>query len=240
MATSFECINDLIRDYFQYRNLTSTSRVFENDLLKLPFRQYRADLIIERLTMHINQFEINNLIDYWTQIEQHLLSNLSIEAQSLMNIFKKIRINLYRCYLIHAVQLSKLDKINEFYDRLTKTLQQTSEWTKEWFTLPFIKNPEEDSFFQTYFSQQWNDLFWVSLQNFLSVAFHRYVILININIINFFLFSMSQPLICTIEEENSQTFANLATPKPFLIASTVSIKKLVTHYNTKSSCRIRI
>ncbi|CAF1345094.1 unnamed protein product [Rotaria magnacalcarata] len=208
MATSFTCINDLIRDYFQYRNLTSTSRTFDNELSKLPFAQYRADLIIERLTIHIHQFEINNLIDYWTQIEQHLLSTLAIESQRLIDVFKKVRINLYRSYLIHAVQSSKMDKINEFFERLTKFLQQTNEWTKEWFTLPFIKNPEENSIFQVYFSKQWNELFWTSLQNFLSMAF----------------FHMSQPLMCSMDEDNSQTFADLinlqlAMPKPLTLSS---------------------
>ncbi|CAF3230865.1 unnamed protein product [Rotaria socialis] len=208
MATSFTCINDLIREYFQYRNLTSTSRTFDNELSKLPFVQYRADLIIERLTIHIHQFEINNLIDYWTQIEQHLLSTLVIESQRLIDVFKKIRINLYRCYLMHAVQSSKMDKINEFFERLTKFLQQTNEWTKEWFTLPFIKNPEENSIFQVYFSKQWNELFWTSLQNFLSLAFYH----------------MSQPLMCSMDEDNSQTFTDLINlqstiPKPLILSS---------------------
>jgi hypothetical protein len=173
MATSFPLIDDLIRDYFQYRNLTSTSRIFDNEILKLPLEQYRADHIIEQLTLSIHQFDINTLIDYWTQIEQRLLSTLTIDSQRLINIFTKIRNNLYRCYLIHAIQSSKTEKINEFFDRLLKTLQQSNEWTKEWFALPFIKNPEENLTFQIYFSKQWNELFWISLQNFLSMAFYQ-------------------------------------------------------------------
>ncbi|CAF1223468.1 unnamed protein product [Rotaria sordida] len=216
MTTSFTFINDIIRDYFQYRNLTSTSRIFDNELLKIPFGQYRADRIIERLTVYIHQFDINNLIDYWTQIEQHLLSTLTIDSQQLINIFTKIRINLYRCYLIHAIKSSKIDKINEFFERLTKFLQQTNEWTKEWFTLPFIKNPEENSIFQIYFSKQWNELFWISLQNFLSLA----------------LYNTTRPKICSIEEDKSQSFGNLislqsTTTKP-LILSTMNVNPLKT------------
>jgi hypothetical protein len=173
MSISFTFIDDLIRDYFQYRNLAYTSRLFENEISKLPLGQYRADHIIEQLTLYIHQFDINNLIDYWTQIEQRLLSTLGIHSQQLINVFTKIRINLYRCYLIHAVQSSKMDKINEFFERLTKVLQQSNEWTKEWFALPFIKNPEENITFQIYFSKQWNELFWISLQNFLSTAFYQ-------------------------------------------------------------------
>jgi hypothetical protein len=173
MSTSFTFIDNLIRDYFQYRCLTTTSRLFDNELSKLPLGQYRADRIIERLTVSIHQFDINNLIDYWAQIEQHLLSTFTIDSQRLINVFTKIRLNLYRCYLIHAVQSTKMDKINEFFERLTKVLQQSNAWTKEWFALPFIKNPEEHLTFKVYFSKQWNELFWTSLQNFLAIAFYQ-------------------------------------------------------------------
>jgi hypothetical protein len=173
MTTSFSFIDDLIRDYLQYRGLTSTSRIFDNEISKVPHGQFRTDRIIEQLTLYIHQFDINNLIDYWTQIEQRLLSTLPIHSQERINVFNKIRIHLYRCYLVHAVQSSKTDKINEFFDRLTKILQQSNDWTKEWFALSFIKHPEEDSIFKIYFSKQWNDLFWTSLQNFLSLAFYQ-------------------------------------------------------------------
>ncbi|CAF2646133.1 unnamed protein product [Rotaria sp. Silwood2] len=193
MASSFSFIDDLIRDYLNYRGLTSTLRTFENEITKIPIGQFRADRITEQLTLYINQFDINNLIDYWTQIEQRLLSTLIIRSQQQTNVLTKIRTNLYRCYLIHAIQSSKMDKIHEFFDRLAKNLQQSNEWTKDWFALPFIKNPEENPIFQLYFSKQWNDLFWISLQNFLSTAFYH----------------MIPPKICSMEENTSQQYGNL-------------------------------
>ncbi|CAF1091250.1 unnamed protein product [Rotaria magnacalcarata] len=193
MASSFSFVDDLIRDYLNYRGLTSTLRTFDNEIGKIPIGQFRADRIIEQLTIYIHQFDINNLIDYWTQLEQRLLSTLIIRSQHQTNVLTKTRTNLYRCYLIHAIQSSKTDKINEFFDRLAKTLQQSNEWTKDWFALPFIKNPEENPTFQLYFSKQWNDLFWISLQNFLSTAFYH----------------MIPPKICSMEENNSQQYGNL-------------------------------
>ena len=169
MATSLTLIDELIRDYLHFRGLTSTLRSFDHELGKVPLGQFRADRLVEQLTGFIQQFEINNLIDCWTQIEQRLLSTLTIHVP----VFNQIRLNLYRCYLIHAVQSSRMDKITEFFDRLTKVLQQSPEWTKDWFALPFIKNPEENAVFQVYFSKQWNDLFWISLQNCLSMAIYQ-------------------------------------------------------------------
>lgn len=173
MASSISFVDDLIRDYLNYRGLTSTLRTFESETSKIPIGQFRADRITEQLTLYIHQFDINNLIDYWSQIEQRLLSSLILRSQQQTNNLTKVRTNLFRCYLIHSVQSSKMDKVHEFFDRLARHLQQSSEWTKDWFALPFIKNPEENSTFQLYFSKQWNDLFWISLQNFLSTAFYQ-------------------------------------------------------------------
>ena len=164
MATSLTLIDDLIDDYLQYRNLTLTSRIFHQELPKTMLGQIRADRLIEQLTLYIHQFDLQNFHDYWIQIEQRLLGISSLT---------KIRLHLYRCYLIHAVQSSRMDKITEFYDRFSKILQSCSDWSKEWFALPFIPNPEEDQYFRIYFSKQWTELFWRSLENVLSVAIYQ-------------------------------------------------------------------
>ena len=173
MATSSSIIDDLVRDYGHYRNLPSSLRVFEQELSKSSLGRWRADLIVEKLTLLIQQFDLNNLIDYWTQIEQRFLPIYTECDCSPTAIFMKTRLHLYRCYLIHAVQSSKADKIDEFFDRLTKILQQSNDWSKEWFALPFLSNPEESTVFRVYFSKQWNELFWRSLQNFLAISIYQ-------------------------------------------------------------------
>jgi WD repeat-containing protein 91 len=172
MASSFSFVDELIRDYLNYRGLTNTLRTFDNEQAKLTIGSFRADRIVEQLTLYVHQFDLPNLIDYWTQIEQRFLSTLIVHSQQQNYFLTKLRTNLYRCYLIHAIQSSKTDKIHEFFERLAKTLQQSNDWTKEWFALPFLRNPDENSTLQLYFSKQWNDLFWISLQNFLSTAFY--------------------------------------------------------------------
>lgn len=166
MATSLTLIDELVDDYLQYRNLISTSRSFQQEIPKSSLSQIRADRLIEQLTLYIQQFDLTNLHDYWTQIEQRLL----LKTTSTLT---KIRLHLYRCYLIHSVQSSRMDKISEFYDRFGKTLQMSSDWSKEWFALPFISNPETDRYFQMFFSKQWSEMFWKSLQNILSVAIYH-------------------------------------------------------------------
>ena len=174
MASSLTLVDDLIRDYFNYRGLSSTLRTFDGEISKSSMGQFRADRLTEQLTLHIHQFDITSLIDCWNQIEQRLLASFILQSNHQASFLTKARTNLYRCYLVHAIQSSRTDKVHEFFDRLAKFLQQSNDWTKEWFALPFIKSPEENSTFQLYFSKQWNDLFWISLQNFLSVAFYQY------------------------------------------------------------------
>ena len=173
MASSFVFVDDLIRDYFNYRGLTSTLKTFDNETSKLSVGPFRADRITEQLTLFIHQSDLSGLIDYWNQFEQRLLSSYVVHSQQQNQFLIRIRTNLYRCYLVHAIQSTRTEKVYEFFERLAKTLQQSNEWTKEWFSLPFMKNPEENSMFQMYFSKQWNDMFWISLQNFLSTAFYQ-------------------------------------------------------------------
>ncbi|XP_014667934.1 PREDICTED: WD repeat-containing protein 91-like isoform X2 [Priapulus caudatus] len=53
---------------------------------------------------------------------------------------------------------------------MTPELQNQSEW-KDWFALPYIKAAEENPAFSTYFTRQWQDIFWLSLHNFLAAIF---------------------------------------------------------------------
>ncbi|VEN46288.1 unnamed protein product [Callosobruchus maculatus] len=73
-------------------------------------------------------------------------------------------------YLINAVANSKTDKVMEFFVKLTPDLQNQTEW-KDWFVLPYIKNPEENPTFSLHFTKQWQDTLLVSLHNFLASIF---------------------------------------------------------------------
>nr|CAH7757087.1 unnamed protein product [Callosobruchus chinensis] len=73
-------------------------------------------------------------------------------------------------YLINAVANSKTEKVMEFFVKLTPDLQNQTEW-KDWFVLPYIKNPEENPTFSLHFTKQWQDTLLVSLHNFLASIF---------------------------------------------------------------------
>jgi hypothetical protein len=58
----------------------------------------------------------------------------------------------------------------ELFENYAYKLQSQTEW-KEWYCLPFLKNPEENPTFSVYFSKNWIDTFIISLQNFLNIIF---------------------------------------------------------------------
>ncbi|PSN38125.1 WD repeat-containing protein 91 [Blattella germanica] len=76
------------------------------------------------------------------------------------------------------------DKVTEFFARVTPELIGQPEW-KEWFMLPWVKNPEENPVFQMHFTRHWQDTLLVSLHNFLATIFQ----------------CMPQPMLVSFEED---------------------------------------
>ncbi|KAJ8932676.1 hypothetical protein NQ318_021215 [Aromia moschata] len=73
-------------------------------------------------------------------------------------------------YVINAVVNNKPDKVVDFFIKMTPELQSQNEW-RDWFVLPYVKNPEENPTFSLYFTKQWQDTLLVSLHNFLASIF---------------------------------------------------------------------
>jgi hypothetical protein len=61
-------------------------------------------------------------------------------------------------------------KVLEFFELLAGELQGQPEW-KEWFVLPFVKNPETMQTFEAYFNRGWPETLALSLTNLLSTVF---------------------------------------------------------------------
>lgn len=167
---SITYMDDLVKEYLLYRGCNSTLKSFEHDLKQDKDRTFKADKIVEQLFIYINTYDLINLIEYWSYLDQKYFSHLTFKTLNGTSLSRKYELFLFRYYLIHAIQTNKIDKCNEFLDKLAPFIQTQPEW-KDWFSLPFIKNPEENHIFSVYFNQKWIDTFMVSLQNFISIVF---------------------------------------------------------------------
>nr|XP_056702134.1 WD repeat-containing protein 91 [Euleptes europaea] len=167
MAAAVERTDDLVREYLLFRGFTATLKQLDAEIKADKEKGFRVDKIVEQLQQYVQSYDLAALRDYWSYLERRLFSRLEDVYRPTVN---KLKISLYRYYLIHTVQTSRNDKTQEFFQKQASELQNQTEW-KEWFVLPFIPNPESNPTFGTYFSRQWADTFIVSLHNFLSVLF---------------------------------------------------------------------
>ncbi|XP_066489856.1 WD repeat-containing protein 91 [Tiliqua scincoides] len=167
MAAAVELTDELVREYLLFRGFTGTLKQLDAEIKADKEKGFRVDKIVDQILQFVQNYDLTALRGYWSYLDRRLFSRLEDVYRPTVN---KLKISLYRYYLVHTVQTNKNDKTQEFFLKQASELQNQAEW-KEWFVLPFIPNPDSNPTFATYFSRQWADTFIVSLHNFLSVLF---------------------------------------------------------------------
>ncbi|XP_062838929.1 WD repeat-containing protein 91 isoform X1 [Anolis carolinensis] len=167
MAAAAERTDELVREYLLFRGFTSTLKQLDAEIKADKEKGFRVDKIVDQLLQFVHSYDLAALRDYWSYLDRRLFSRLEDVYRPTVN---KLKISLYRYYLVHTVQTNRNDKTQEFFLKQAAELQNQAEW-KDWFVLPFIPSPETNPIFASYFSRQWADTFIVSLHNFLSVVF---------------------------------------------------------------------
>ncbi|KAJ8984003.1 hypothetical protein NQ317_006856 [Molorchus minor] len=160
-------MDEIIREYLLFRGFSSTIKALDSDLKVDKEKSFRVDKIIDQFLQFINIYDLNSLRELWTHLETHMFTKLESHFNTAT---KKLENAVLKMYLVNAVVNSKPDKVMDFFMKMTPDLQNQSEW-KDWFVLPYVKNPEENPTFSLYFTKQWQDTLLVSLHNFLASIF---------------------------------------------------------------------
>ncbi|XP_066253292.1 WD repeat-containing protein 91 [Euwallacea similis] len=160
-------LEELIREYLVFRGFASTLKSFEAELKVDKEKSFRVDKIIEQLMQFISNYDLIGLRDLWTHLDNHIFNKLESHFSPSV---KKLENAVLKLYVINAVTNNKPDKVIDFFLKLTPELQNQTEW-KDWFVLPYIKNPEENPTFAFQCTKQWQDSLLVSLHNFLASVF---------------------------------------------------------------------
>ncbi|XP_022902483.2 WD repeat-containing protein 91 [Onthophagus taurus] len=160
-------MDELIKEYLLYRGFTATVKAFDNDLKADKEKGFRVDKITDHIVHLINNYDLNSLRDLWAHLDNHMFSKL--ESNFIPGV-KKLENAVLKMYLVNTIVNNKPEKVTEFFSKMTSELQSREEW-KEWFVLPYIKNPEENPTFSLYFTKHWQDILLVSLHNFLASVF---------------------------------------------------------------------
>ncbi|XP_025406145.1 WD repeat-containing protein 91 [Sipha flava] len=160
-------IDELIREYLLFRGFTNALKWFDFDAKQDKDKGFRVDKLVEQILQLVYSYDLTTIRELWLHFENKLFSKLD---QDISYAVKKLENSLFKFYIIHALTNNRSDKVNEFLTKMTNDLQMQSEW-KDWFMLPYLKNIEENPLFAIYFTKQWQDSFFISLHNFLSIVY---------------------------------------------------------------------
>lgn len=160
-------MDDLVKEYLLSRGFTATARQLEIDLKNDKDKSFRPDKIVDQFTAMIAAYDLSGLRDLWNHYDISLFERME---HHFMPAIKKMENSILRMYLINAAINTRQEKVHEFFEKLGPDLQNQTEW-KDWFSFPFIKNPEENPAFAVYFTKQWQDTMFISLHNLLAISF---------------------------------------------------------------------
>ncbi|XP_063239481.1 WD repeat-containing protein 91 [Bacillus rossius redtenbacheri] len=160
-------MDELIREYLLFRGFGGTLKAFDSDLKTDKDKGFRVDKIVDQLMQYVAVYDLVSLRELWSHMDQKMFSRLEHHFTAAV---RKLESAVLKLYLVNAVVNNKPDKVTEFFNKYSVELQGQAEW-KDWFMLPFVKNPEEVPCFAAHFTRQWQDTVLVSLHNFLSTIF---------------------------------------------------------------------
>lgn len=175
--TSVSFMDDLVKEYLLFRGFQSTLKSLEHEMKSDKSSSFRADKCTDLLLSYVHSYDLTSLLEFWSYLDQKFFSRVVLKlstsgAHNQLNssLSRKYELFILRYYLVYAVQTSRQDKAVELLEQCGNKLQSQPEW-RDWFMLPFLKNPEENAVFSVYFNRNWIDTFIVSLQNFLNIVF---------------------------------------------------------------------
>jgi len=163
----YQFLDELVKEYILFRGFTSTLRTFDADLKSEKEKGFRVDKILDQVNQLVVNHDLLGLTELWKHFETKIFSRL--ESNKVAAV-RKLENSILKLYAVNCIQSKQPDKLREFFERLTPDLQGQSEW-KDWFALPFLKDPQDNPSFTIYFSRQWQDTLMLSLHNFLALVF---------------------------------------------------------------------
>uniref|UniRef100_A0A8C4WVH0 WD repeat-containing protein 91 n=1 Tax=Eptatretus burgeri TaxID=7764 RepID=A0A8C4WVH0_EPTBU len=160
MAHGVERADELVRQYLLFRGFPGTLRAFEAEL-----RTDRDRKIVPWLQQAVNALDLVAVRDFWALLEPRLLSRLDHAGAMAA---QRLRLSLGQAFVAAAAQGGRMDKVQEALTWLGPEASTRPDWLSG-FGAVFVPSPSPPS---RRARRPWQDTFWLSLHNFLSVLFH--------------------------------------------------------------------
>mmetsp|Transcript_133178 Transcript_133178/g.230933 ORF Transcript_133178/g.230933 Transcript_133178/m.230933 type:complete len:631 (-) Transcript_133178:499-2391(-) len=165
-TADFQKADELVREYLIFRGFLKTLNVFGIERKNDKVKGVQPDRIVEQFQSYITNFDPLNLIDLWKYMEAQFFSRLDAR---FVKTARKLEQSLKRLYVVNCVQTGNFGKCKEFFEIFAEELSADDEW-RSWFMLPFLRNTELPPEFEPYFQKQWQEIFIVSIHNFISMV----------------------------------------------------------------------
>ena len=167
MSAATPYLDSLVKEYLLFRGFTATLRAFDVELKSEKEKGFRVDRIVDQLNSFINSHDLGGLVDLWRHLDSRIFTRL--EASRVPAV-RKLENSLLKLYAVTCVSTKQAEKLKEFFERIASDVHGQQEW-KDWFALPWLKDPQDNPAFSLYFTRQWQDTLMLSLHNFLALVF---------------------------------------------------------------------
>ena len=167
MSAATPYLDSLVKEYLLFRGFTATLRAFDAELKSEKEKGFRVDRIVDQLNSFINSHDLCGLLDLWRHLDSRIFTRL--EASRVPAV-RKLENSLLKLYAVTCVSTKQAEKLKEFFERIASDVHGQQEW-KDWFALPWLKDPQDNPAFSLYFTRQWQDTLMLSLHNFLALVF---------------------------------------------------------------------
>ncbi|XWS61261.1 hypothetical protein CRYUN_Cryun07bG0110900 [Craigia yunnanensis] len=160
---------ELVREFLVFRGFTNTLQAFETELCTDIGKGFQVNKILDLIfTVYIPKYQAEKLVGLFSFFKQCS----SWPETMMLDTLSKLEGSVLRCYIVHALQSGRKDKVVEFFGMNGNALLlKTYDWTP-WFAIPYLKNPSLDPQFRVYFSKEWYEALRLSLRNFFSEIFN--------------------------------------------------------------------
>ena len=124
---------------------------------------FRVDRLLEQLNGFIASHDLSGLLELWRHLDSRIFTRLeATRCQAPLSTVscslprtpavRKLENSLLKLYAVTCVSSKQPERLKEFFERLAPELQGQAEW-KDWFALPWVKEPQENSAFSLYFTR---------------------------------------------------------------------------------------
>ncbi|KAA3459901.1 wdr91 [Gossypium australe] len=161
---------ELVREFLVFRGFTNTLQAFETERCTDIGKMFQVYKILDLIfAVYIPKFHAEKLVGLFSFFKQCFSS---WSETTMLDTFSELEGSVLRCYIVHALQSGRKDKVVEFFGMNgNDLLLKGSDWTA-WFAIPYVKNPSIDPQFRVYFSKEWYEALRLSVRNFFSEIFN--------------------------------------------------------------------